>query len=58
MVILVDQKVQKILMPIEAIQQQRGSGSVMETGHLTTALEDEALVKISHQMKTLYWTQN
>ncbi len=43
MVILVDQKVQKIFIPTEAIQQQRGSGSVKEARCLTTALEDKML---------------
>ncbi len=48
MINLVNQKVQKMFVPTEAIQQQREreSCSVKESRHLATALEDKGVVKI------------
>ncbi len=51
MVNIVNQKMQKRLMPTEAIQQQKESCSMKESRHLVTALEDKVVVKICMRMK-------
>ena len=51
MVNLVNQKVQKKLIPTETIQQQRESCSVKESRQLGAALEDKGVVKICMKMK-------
>ena len=48
---LVDQKVQEIFMPTEAIQQQRESSCVKESRRSTTDLEDQTVLMISTRMK-------
>ena len=58
MMIKVNQKVQKIFMHTETIQQQSESCSMKESNCLTTALGDKEVLKIFMRMKKLYWTQN